>query len=232
MTTRSTSDAIDTMPEEAFLLPWYVNGTLSPEETRQVEAALARSAELRDELALLRAVSDAVRETTDAMPAPDPEGLARMMARIDAEPARRARPARVEERRPSWSERIAGAFGGVLRPAMAAAAVVIAVQAAAIVVLVDRQPAGQGAFVTASGPSATGPGASAPAESGPRLLVTFQDTATAADIRAALDAIEGSIVRGPTADGSFVIRLRGDAEAAVAALRARSGVVVTADKML
>ena len=50
-----------------------LRGTLGAEERQLVERALAQSAELREELALLRQVSDAVVESTDSLPEPDPE---------------------------------------------------------------------------------------------------------------------------------------------------------------
>lgn len=135
---RNPVDTIDSLPEEAFLLPWYVNGTLDAEDRGRVEAALAQSAELREELELLRAVERSVVASTDAMPDPDPDGFARLMARIDAEPQRTAQPAASQGR--GLLARVAGWFEVSWRPAMAAAALVIAVQAAAIVALVgDRE---------------------------------------------------------------------------------------------
>lgn len=44
------------------LLPWYLNGTLSGPELAAVEALLLRSAEAREELAVLRRLAAAVRE--------------------------------------------------------------------------------------------------------------------------------------------------------------------------
>ncbi len=44
------------------LLPFYVNGTLDPEETRHLEAALAEDASLRAELAFVQALRGVVQE--------------------------------------------------------------------------------------------------------------------------------------------------------------------------
>ncbi|MGE0716149.1 MAG: hypothetical protein AB7P02_11970 [Alphaproteobacteria bacterium] len=219
---RKTVDAIDTLPEEAFLLPWYVNGTLDAAERRQVEKALAASPELRAELALLRSIEDAVVETTDAMPAPDADGFEKLMARIEAEPARAA-VARPVERRAGLMARIGAFFETSWRPAMAAAAVVIAVQATAIVALVDRGSPGEG-FATASGPAAVAPTA-------PRFLVSFAEGATMADIVATLEAADVTIVAGPQAGGFFVVSAAGDAAQALAALQSKPAVVTQADRM-
>src|SRR3546814_20830111 len=45
-----------------LLLPWYVNGTLADDELRQVEAYLARSSHARDEVELLRALRQQVKD--------------------------------------------------------------------------------------------------------------------------------------------------------------------------
>ena len=45
-----------------LLLPWYVNGTLGAEERRQVEAYLERSRHARDEVDLLRALRQQVKD--------------------------------------------------------------------------------------------------------------------------------------------------------------------------
>ncbi|BBK43739.1 hypothetical protein STVA_37590 [Allostella vacuolata] len=213
------ADAIDDLPEEAFLLPWYVNGTLDADERRRVEAALAQSAELREELELLRQVNLAVVASTEALPEPDPDGFARLMARIDAEPERAPAPAPA---RAGWPQRVAAWFEMSWKPAMAAAAVVIAVQAAAIVALVDDRGGG-GEFRTASGPQAGAGDA--------RFLVDFADGAPLAEIRQLLERADAVIVKGPTADGYFVVAAQGDAAQAQATLRSAPTLVTQAERM-
>ncbi len=91
----------------ALLLPFYVNGTLDAADCAQIDAALANSPELRDELALLSGIARAVKKGGRVMteesdhsearlekmlgqledkapahqpaPAPQPEGLAGML---------------------------------------------------------------------------------------------------------------------------------------------------------
>ena len=219
--TPKMSDTVDNLPEEAFLLPWYVNGTLDADDRRRVEAALKVSAELREELELLRSISTAVVASTDAIPEPDPNGFARLMARIDAEPQRAAATGRATAgggraaRASRWLE-------VSWRPAMAAAAVVIAVQAAAIFALVDDRSGG-GNFVTASGPAE--PAGEA------RFLVGFADGASLAAIRSLLERADASIVKGPTAEGYFIVAAQGDATAAAAALQSAGDLVTQAERM-
>ena len=45
-----------------LLLPWYVNGSLTGEELEAVEAYLAQSAKARDEVALLTALRQQVKD--------------------------------------------------------------------------------------------------------------------------------------------------------------------------
>lgn len=220
MTPKIADDMIDRLPEEAFLLPWYVNGTLDAEDKARVEAALANSAELREELALLRSVSGAIVESTDALPEPDPNGFARLMARIDAEPVRRAVPAK--PRGAGLMARLGGFFEASWKPVAAAACLVIAIQAGAIVALVGERSGGN-EYGTASGGPAAADGA--------RFLIAFSDQATLAEMRAALEAADVAIVKGPTAEGHFIVVAGGDAAQALAALQSRSRVITQVERM-
>jgi anti-sigma factor RsiW len=175
-------------PEEEMLLPWYVSGRLSPEENGRVERALATSPTLRQALEAERRLQAAVATA----PAPEPRA-------IDPESLLASLPSR--SRAAGW-----------VRPALAAAAVLIFIQAAALVWLL--QPAA--VYRTASGP------APAAAVETVRYAVHFRDDSTAERIRSALDEARAGVVRGPMPDGAFIIEAR-NAEQAVSVLT-RSGV--------
>lgn len=51
------------------LLPWYVNGSLSDVERRQVETHLQQCADCRAEVGFLQSLGKVVREDTDTVPA-------------------------------------------------------------------------------------------------------------------------------------------------------------------
>ena len=213
--------------EAEALLPWYLNGTLSPEETALVERALAEDPALRAELEQLTALSAALRESSDAVavPAGDFDDL---MARIEAEePEARARaqvratPARGGPA--LWLDGLREAFAfPAMRFAGIAAALAIMIQGAVIVGLVqDDGPAG---FRTAVAPT----GDAGTEAKGPRLILVFQDSATQAEIAALLLEIGGQIVAGPGQEGAYTVELQGaaaDVDGLLADLKTRAALI-------
>lgn len=81
------------------LLPWYVNGTLSPAEEEAVEAWLARHPEAHAEVEALRRLRDAV--AAQPLLAPSEQVWAHLQARVS----------RVQSRRPRW---LVWAWGSVV----------------------------------------------------------------------------------------------------------------------
>ena len=72
--------------EAEQLLPWYVAGALSPEETAGVDALIAAgeiSPQMLEQLGVLR---ESVLEVGAEEPSYDPAILERVMARLDAAP--------------------------------------------------------------------------------------------------------------------------------------------------
>lgn len=68
------------------LLPWYVNGTLAADERAAVDEHLATCPTCRAELRQQRELAELVRGRGDLAPAPHPQGLERLLARIDETP--------------------------------------------------------------------------------------------------------------------------------------------------
>ncbi len=193
-------DILSKREEAAAMLPFYLAGTLTAQETAFVEEQLAADPALRDELELERQVRQAVDADASRI-APSRLDFDGLMARIDQED----RTAAIE--RPAAKNRFMDAIFWFFAPltapqvryALAAAMLVIVFQALALSGLVDL--GGDTAYQTAT----SGDPAAAPA--GPRLLVIFQDGATAADIRTLLERLDGRIVAGPTARGVFTVEL-------------------------
>lgn len=67
------------------LLPFWLNGTLDPEERQHVEAALADDAALRTEVEMLRAMRHGLKDSTEAHTGPGEFGLARLNRALDAD---------------------------------------------------------------------------------------------------------------------------------------------------
>lgn len=189
-------------PELEQLLPWYVNGTLSEAERQRVESYLESSAEARQELAFLEGLRGRVKDM-DYGNTPGEMGLKRLQREIA-----RDRPAAHHAARtaPGW-----------WRPAAIAASLVIAIQAGILM----QTLTGGGDIVPAGGEI-----------EGVVLQASFAPDATEAEIRALLQAVDGSLVDGPGEIAVYRIRLNDvdpeDAaaiERALAALAARSDIV-------
>ncbi len=192
-----------------LLLPWYVNGTLSAEERQAVEAYLETSAHARDEVALLSAMRQQVKEESIEN-SPGELGLKRLRREISLS----------EQQAPAPGE-----TGKVVsisswwRPLAVAACLAVVIQAGVIVT------GGPGGDVDPAG-------FLRPAD----LQVTFAPTATEQQIREVLQAAGTSIASGPSALGIYDLRLldaesgSAEVEAALAALRARGDVVTFAER--
>ena len=173
------------------LLPWRAAGTLSAEETRLVDEALAKDPSLAKQYDVIK---DELAETVllnEDLGAPSTRALEKLFVAIDAEPARDSSPAsglmaRLGSFFNGWSPRTLGW-------AAAAAMFVLVLQAGIITNAVVKQGGG---YQTASSEAST---------AGTRLLVGFKSDATLDQITAFLTAYRASIVAGPQA-GMFTVK--------------------------
>jgi anti-sigma-K factor RskA len=194
-----------------LLLPWYVNGTLDDGERRQVEAYLERSSHARDEVELLGALRQQVKdETIEASPgALGLQRLKRDMKQAAAQPGN--------------LDRMAGktvTVASFWRPLAVAACLAVVIQAGVMI--------GVGGFGTPDSGVTTATGGS-PAV----LQVTFAPDATEQQIRDTLQSAGASIADGPTALGVYNLRLvdaGGSVDEALATLRASGDVVTFAER--
>ena len=179
------------------LLPWHAAGTLSRDDAERVEAALADDYELARRYALVREELAETIRLNEALGAPSPRPLERLMARIDAEAAagltRRGSIAvgrwleglllRLAPRTLAWSA--------------AAAAIVILVQAGFLAAL----------FVGSQGHSYRTASVEQVGTPGSYALVGFVPQASAADVTKFLETYKASLVDGPRAGGLYRIRI-------------------------
>jgi anti-sigma factor RsiW len=187
------------------LLPWYAAGTLSPEESREVEAALAADPLLRAQLERVEEERLETIASAEAMRRPS----SRMADRLFAEIA-----ATAPAPKPSWSDRLFAPLGDWLA-ALTAPQLGMGAAAAAIALLVLGGIVGgtiggrgvTGGYQTASGPEAVNP-------AGAYLLVGFEPDAKAADIETLVTGLNATIVDGPRAGGLYRLRIGEDSMSA------------------
>lgn len=176
------------------LLPFHAAGTLSASDARRVDAALARDPELARQY---KVIQDEYAETillNESLGAPSIRAMQKLLAAIDAEPAR----ASFIASNPVM--RIAGFFSGLSSRALAYTAIagVLAVllQAGVIGTVLVRTYGG-GNIQTASLPTQSAAGTFG--------LVRFAPDASIGDISQLLVNYDATIVSGPTA-GMFRVR--------------------------
>ena len=184
--------------EIELLLPWYAAGTLTPEETRQVEAALAANPELAGRYEWVRA--EFAEETGINAAAGEPPGddVRTLFAKIDALPARRSAAAPSLYLGARFAEFLASLAPSTLAWSAAAAALAIVLQAGVLAGIAFKERTA-GGYETASAPSNV-------AGAGAYVLLSFKPQASAADIADFLTANKLAIVDGPS--GGQIYRVR------------------------
>lgn len=202
--------------ELSQLLPWYANGTLGSEDSRKVEAALARDEALAREFDLVLEDQAAVVELVSEEEVPI-SMAERFKAALNAEADEPAASASPREKGESLMSRLASVLFSD-RPkgyAFAAAAIVLLVPAIAIysVVIGNQQP---GQYQTASGEEGT-------TVEKTRMLVKFSSGAAWTDIDAFLRENRGQVTKGPTADGLYELEFDA-AEQLAAEMSAETGI--------
>lgn len=192
--------------EIELLLPFQVNGTLTGQEAAEVEAWLARDADLAEEAEALAAIRADMQ--AEAVQGPGEFGLARLMRDVARDEAVGTNPpplAQARHRPWLWQ---------------AVAAVAMTAFLGQYIVTWQQSQSARG-FTMASGPTSVLPARAAAA---PMLTVAFAPSATEGEIRALLLSLGLEIVSGPSALGLY--RVAGeDLGAAREALAAAPAIV-------
>jgi anti-sigma factor RsiW len=166
------------------LLPWYATGKLATTDRTRVEEALAQSPELQASLRLIEQDREETVALNESLPSPAGDGWARIAAAISAEPRSRGAGSDV-----AFLANLLGLGPEPNRMRLvmigAAAAIVIALQGAAIVALL---PARTGAVYRT---------ATAHSTAGAEALIAFVPDARISDVGAFLQERHGSIDEGP-----------------------------------
>lgn len=204
------------------LLPWYVAGKLDAKTRARVERYIEAHPEVKAHVALAREEADATIASNEAIAAPGPRALDRLRASIAAAPRRQP----AADLLTQLSERFADWLSGFAPPRLAlagaVAALLIALQAAAIGVLVMERATAP-AYQTAGGEETAGGGF--------ELLVTFAPGATIGDIGDLLKRLDATVTDGPKA-GLYRLRFaevkEGDEDRKAAIEALKQSAIVTA----
>jgi anti-sigma factor RsiW len=177
------------------VLPWYVNGTLTPEETEAVDQHAAVCPRCREELAACRTASQAVAQAGEVAPTPHPVRLARLLARIDRQEKGEGQ---------SGARAVLARLRALFKPAAQPLPWMLAAQVAVLVLI------GALLFWPRGGdlPSAQFRTLSAPtAQPAPQftLRLVFDERATEGEIRQLLLSVRGEITGGPSPFGAYTV---------------------------
>jgi anti-sigma factor RsiW len=178
------------------LLPWHAAGTLSRRDAQRVEEALARDPELARRYALVREELGETIHLNEMLGAPSARALEKLVAQIDAEPARRRASLNLGSR---ISEFFASLTPRTLALASGAAVLAILVQAGFIAGVMLNETK-TGGYQTASAPTA------AP-DAGTFALIRFAPQASADDVTKFLETNKLSIASGPAVGGLYKVRV-------------------------
>ncbi len=200
--------------EAEELLPWFVAGTLSDEESRAVQAFIDSGAISAEEVAELEFFASTVAERAPSEPAYDPAILERALSQLDGITQEAPEPPLVvgevgrdagahgrrgrEDDRPGLVQRLLDALQWSSTPTLARVVVVgqFALLLGLALMIGGRtdETAGTGGFETVAGESTA---------LAADFSVTFAPGASEADVRTLLLAHRMSIVGGPSALGIY-----------------------------
>ena len=175
-----------------FLLPFYLNGTLSDDEKEAVEEALEQSVALREELAFLQQIQSDVKSYEPAQASPGELGLKRLQRQINSQ-------ANTAGNTTKW------------RFVAIAASCLLVLQTT----LIGLSPSTE-LYLPAGGKPTT------IAVNKTIFRVAFDPMATEASIRSLLLDLDAQIIEGPSAIGLYVVSTEQTEEDALNSLQSHT----------
>lgn len=175
-----------------FLLPFYLNGTLSDNEKEAVEEALEQSVALREELAFLQQIQSDVKSYEPAQTSPGELGLKRLQRQINSQ-------ANTAGNTTKW------------RFVAIAASCLLVLQTT----LIGLSPSTE-LYLPAGGKPTT------IAVNKTIFRVAFDPMATEASIRSLLLDLDAQIIEGPSAIGLYVVSTEQTEEDALNSLQSHT----------
>ena len=207
------------------LLPWYLTGKLGRAESDAIDDMLKGSADLREQLQGAQAQQRAVVDSNEAVGAPSPGNLTKLLQQIETTKQRRY----VVANEPGFFERLLGSWAtprAALQFALATACVLIIAQGAFLYQLgaFTQKPGGESYATASDGELPPPPTAS--------LIVSFRPEVTTAQLAQMLSEIDATVIDGPKPGQTFVLGLpdAASAEGAIAKLQSRPDLVASAQR--
>lgn len=199
----------DSYHPTAILLPFYLNGTLSDEECREVETHLKDCEDCKQELETMKGLHKEVKSYYANLPPPSPNVFNRVRAQIEQEIAAEAsKPTHTERPPVSFFEKFQDVLHSIFSTqwAPALAMTLILGQAGLLMwSLTSRHP---GTHTPTMGPviERAIPPATIQEETS-HIEIAFQEQTTDKEIRQILNNLHAHIVDGPTREGRYTIEI-------------------------
>ena len=221
--------------KEATNLPWYLAGTLTKQETHDIEAHLADCSNCRAELEDMKRIRESVKTSIQERKGPSPELFSKVMARIheeEADPTPTTSPV-IQEEGNWWAgiqARLQSLYAIPWVPALAT--MLIVTQSALLITKMGEQSSSfqqPGPIIERGIPKASLPKISS------TIQIGFREDANEGDIRALIQEINGQIVNGPSGQGIYTLKIpireAIHVETTLQKLRARSNLVRLAESV-
>ncbi len=206
--------------QEAALLPWYVNGTLSESDRHQIDRHLATCPACRAELEELTRWKSDLGTIYAAQTGPSSQAARRVFDTVMREASTR----RIgQTRQQSWLEGMDQWFRALFLPRwVPTLAAILLVTQVGLVLWLSMPPTKSEEVSSRSLGVQTA-----------RLSVVFQSGATEEHIRSLLQFVRGHVIDGPTTDGTYIIEVLAEDESIahkkLEMLRERAEVIRSAD---
>jgi len=208
--------------QEAALLPWYANGTLSESDRQHIDRHLATCPTCQAELEELTNLKSDLVSFYAAQPGLSPQASRRVLDTVRREASTR----RIgQSGRQPWLERLDQEFRSFLLPRW--------VPTLAVVLLVAQ--AGSLLWLSTSLTNQQQVSSRSLASQTARFALAFQSGATEEGIRSLLQLVHGRVIDGPRADGTYMIEVLAEDESITQTkmelLRKRTDIVRSADSV-
>jgi anti-sigma factor RsiW len=189
------SNEAEKLPDDVeLLLPWHAAGTLSRRDAARVEAALANDNELASRYEMVREELGETIRLNETLGAPSARAMKDLFAKIDAEPARAAKPSFSFG---AWlTNFVAGFQPRTLAYGATAAALAIVLQAGILAGVFVKE--GGVGYTTVSLPQV---------QDGAFVSVRFNPQASAEEITKFQSDNKAVVVGGPASGGMYKLRL-------------------------